>query len=144
MATNAKKTWFEKVMAIFAGGDEANVKAFHREIVKSWNRKVEVSKRNISTLKTMLEDKLYDLKQELEEANDVLENAYIHLDAERIKDLNSRKLYQTDFEALISNCTAKVESLEAQIKAAKEDTSASIQKEEKAIEAYTKQIAKLS
>ena len=144
MATNAKKTWFEKVMAIFAGGDEANVKAFHREIVKSWNRKVEVSKRNISTLKTMLEDKLYDLKQELEEANDVLENAYIHLDAERIKDLNSRKLYQTDFEALISNCTAKVESLEAQIKAAKEDTSASIQEEEKAIEAYTKQIAKLS
>lgn len=144
MSTKTEKTWFEKVMAIFTGGDEANVKAFHREIVKSWNRKVDVSKRNISTLKTMLEDKLYDLKQELEEANDVLENAYIHLDAERIKDLNSRKLYQTEFEALISNCTAKVESLEAQIKAAKEDTSAAIQKEEKAIEAYTKQIAKLS
>ena len=144
MSTKTEKTWFEKVMAIFTGGDEANVKAFHREIVKAWNRKVDVSKRNISTLETILEDKLYDLKQELEEANDVLENAYIHLDAERIKDLNSRKLYQTDFEVLISNCTARVELLEALIKATKEDTSASIQKEEKAIKAYTKQIAKLS
>lgn len=144
MSAKTEKTWFEKVMAIFTGGDEANVKAFHREIVKSWTRKKEIATRNIATLKTQLEDKLYDLKQELEEAQDVLENAYIHLDAERIKDLSSRKAYQIEFESLIANCTAKVESLEAQIKAAKEDTSASIQKEEKAIEAYTKQIAKLS
>lgn len=144
MATDSKKTWFEKVMAIFTGGDEANVKAFHREIVKSWTRKKEIATRNIATLKTQLEDKLYDLKQELEEAKDVLENAYIHLDAERIKDLNSRKAYQIEFESLIANCTKTVENLETKIKKAKEETAELIRKEEKAIEAYSKQIAKLS
>ena len=74
MATDSKKTWFERVMDIITGGDEANVKAFHREIVKSWTRKKEIATRNIATLKTQLEDKLYDLKQELEEAKDVMKD----------------------------------------------------------------------
>lgn len=144
MSTKTEKTWFEKVMAIITGGDEANVKAFHREIVKSWTRKKEIATRNIATLKTQLEDKLYDLKQELEEAKDVLENAYVHLDEDKIKNLNSRKAYQIEFESLIANCTKTVENIETKIKEAKDDTAEAIRKEEKAIEAYTKQIAKLS
>lgn len=144
MSTKTEKTWFERVMEIITGGDEANVKAFHREIVKSWTRKKEIATRNIATLKTQLEDKLYDLKQELEEAKDVLENAYTHLDEDKIKDLNSRKAYQIEFESLIANCTKTVDNLEAKIKEAKDDTAEAIRKEEKAIEAYTKQIAKLS
>lgn len=144
MSAKTAKTWFERVMEIITGGDEANVKAFHREIVKSWTRKKEIATRNIATLKTQLEDKLYDLKQELEEALDVLENAYIHLDAERIKDLSSRKAYQIEFESLIANCTRVVDNLETKIKEAKDDTAEAIRIEEKAIEAYTKQIAKLS
>ena len=140
---DSKKTWIERVLAVFNGGDEANLKDFKKECIRNWDKKIIISQRNIETIKTKLEDELFELDIQLVEAKEALESSYYSVDPEAIKDRNSRKVFQISFEQNIANNLYAIETLENKISNLKDKADKDIATQEKNIVIYENYISKL-
>ena len=141
--SDKKQTWIQKVLAVFNGGDEANLKDFRKECIRDWNQKIKISQRNIETIKSKLEDELFELDIQLVEAKEALESAYYSVDPEQIKDRQNRKSFQASFEQNIANNLYAVEQIETKIGNLKEKAEREIVSQQKTIEAYTNFINKI-
>mgnify|MGYP001010210524 FL=1 len=141
--SDKKQTWIQKVLAVFNGGDEANLKDFRKECIRDWNQKIKISQRNIETIKSKLEDELFELDIQLVEAKEALESAYYSVDPEQIKDRQNRKSFQASFEQNIANNLYAVEQIETKIGNLKEKAEREIASQQKTIEAYTNFINKI-
>ena len=141
--SDSRKTWIQKVLAIFNGGDEANLKDFKKECVRDWNQKIKISQRNIETIKTKLEDELFELDIQLVEAKEALESSYYSVDPEAIKDRQNRKSFQASFEQNIANNLYVVDVIENKISSLKEKADKDVAVQEKNIAIYENYISKL-
>jgi hypothetical protein len=141
--SNSRETWIQKVLAVFNGGDEANLKDFKKECIRDWGQKVKICQRNIETIKSKLEDELFELNIQLVEAKEALESSYYSVDPDAIKDRQSRKNFQISFEQNIANNLAAVESIENKISSLKEKADKDIAAQEKNIAIYENYITKL-
>lgn len=141
--SDKKETWIQKVLAVFNGGDEANLKDFKKECIRDWGQKVKICQRNIETIKSKLEDELFELNIQLVEAKEALESSYYSVDPDAIKDRQSRKNFQTSFEQNIANNLAVVESIENKISSLKEKAEREIASQQRNIDIYNNFIEKL-
>ncbi len=141
--SDSRKTWIQKVLAVFNGGDEANLKDFKKECVRDWNQKIKISQRNIETIKTKLEDELFELDIQLVEAKEALESSYYSVDPEAIKTRQNRQSFQASFEQNIANNLYAVDVIENKISSLKEKADKDIAAQEKNIAIYENYISKL-
>lgn len=141
--SDKKETWVQKVLVIFNGSDEANLKDFKKECIRDWGQKVKICQRNIEIIKSKLEDELFELNIQLVEAKESLESSYYSVDPDAIKDRQSRKNFQIFFEQNIANNLAAVESIENKISSLKEKAEREIASQQRTIDIYNNFIEKL-
>lgn len=105
-----KQSLKDRVLAFLKGGDEAKLSRFEGKLGKYLDKQISMRKESIETLKEKIVD-----------ANEVMGEAVINVDASRIGNTDSTETYVSSYVRNISEKLAVVEQLEADIKKQEEE-----------------------
>lgn len=115
--------------------DSDKVNKFFDIIIKGFNSDVRKLNANKSSLTLQHEERINSLKDELEDAKNAAENAYLNIDMDMLGSNADMKEYSEDYLNNIFDAQASIKSIEETIKKAKEDF-------EEAVKSIDEQIAK--
>lgn len=105
-----KQSLKDRVLAFLKGGDEAKLSRFEGKLGKYLDKQISMRKESIETLKEKIVD-----------ANEVMGEAVINVDASRIGNTDSTETYVSSYVRNISEELTIVEQLEADIKKQEEE-----------------------
>jgi hypothetical protein len=134
MAENAKKSWLEKAMDKFTGGEEGQFKKFRKEFIKSLESENALCTRNIGTLKFNFENDIEEIKTRIEEAVEVIEESYLNVNISKIKEIDDRKEFMKEFKLNIARKLAVKDELEKSLKNVTETYEKKVKEQEAIIE----------
>ena len=107
---NTNKSFVQKVLEFFKGGEEAKIVRFQKRYIKENNRQIKIREDEIDELN----DKLSDLKEKQQED-------LISVDFDRIKDTDSLKRYIDDYRAKQVDNLVQKDGIKALIEDAQND-----------------------
>ena len=107
---NTNKSFVERVLEFFNGGEEAKIARFQKRYIKENNRQIKIREDEIDELN----DKLSDLKEKQQED-------LISVDFDRIKDTDSLKRYIDDYRAKQIDNLVQRDAIEILIEEAQND-----------------------
>ena len=143
MAENAKKSWLDKLMEKFTGGEKGQFIKFKKEFIKSLESENALCTRNIGTLKFNFENDVEEIKTRIEEAIEVVEEAYLNVNIDRIKEIDDRKEFMKEFKLNIARKLVVKDELEKSLKNVTETYEEKVKEQEAIIEVNKTHIAKL-
>jgi len=106
--TKSKFTLTQKVMAFFKITEDAKVDSFFIGLEKEWNREIKTREHNIKTIEFEYEEKLSKLQDQLVDAEQALEDAWINVNPEKLVTKSAEKDYTVQYVAHIENAEAEV------------------------------------
>jgi hypothetical protein len=137
METTPKSTGIvAKIVNFLKLGDEGKIGSFFDRLRKNLTKKIEAHERNKSTAKWNYDNKLSGLHDNLTDAKEQLEEAYLNIDVEKIKNNANQEVYEKQYWDIVEAAEAHVERINKEITKEKESF-------EKAALEYDKQIAEL-
>ena len=133
MENSVKKSKFSIVNLICATlklGDFGKVDSFISKVVRTLNREIETFKRNKSAIKYTEKGRISEYKEELEDAQVALEDAYSNINPENLKTNDAQKRAMVPYLEHIDACEEECTCIEKKI----EDYKETMKKEIKAID----------
>jgi hypothetical protein len=106
--TTSKFTLTQKVMAFFKITEDAKVDSFFIGLEKEWNRDIKTREHNIKTVEFEYEEKLSKLQDQLVDAEQALEDAWVNVNPEKLVTKSAEKDYATQYVAHIENAETEV------------------------------------
>jgi predicted nucleic acid-binding Zn-ribbon protein len=126
-----------RIMRILKLDDAGKVQSFFDREKKKLSRDITTLNKNIENVKFNSERTLDEYREQLEDAEVALENAYAGVTLADIENNAKQEEFSFKYWDAIDRTTAKVESIKQRIKDETEKT-------EKAVESFEKQIAELN
>jgi vacuolar-type H+-ATPase subunit I/STV1 len=109
--TKSKFTLTQKVMAFFKITEDAKVDSFFIGLEKEWNREIKTRQHNIQTVEFEYEEKLSKLQDQLVDAEQALEDAWVNVNPDKLVTKSAEKDYAVQYVAHIENAEAEVMNL---------------------------------
>jgi hypothetical protein len=106
--TTSKFTLTQKVMAFFKITEDAKVDSFFIGLEKEWNRDIKTREHNIKTVEFEYEEKLSKLQDQLVDAEQALEDAWVNVNPEKLVTKSAEKDYAVQYVAHIENAETEV------------------------------------
>jgi hypothetical protein len=125
--SKSKFTLTKKVMAFFKITEDAKVDSFFIGLEKEWNREIKTREHNIKTVEFDYEEKLSKLQDQLVDAEQALEDAWVNVNPEKLVTKSAEKDYTVQYVAHIENAESEVVSLKNSIEYLQEEHSENIQ-----------------
>lgn len=110
MGTTAPKTFVERVIEFFQGGEEGKIKRFQTKALQFWKDQIDLSEREISDSK----EKINDLKEQLQEAA-------LSVDLEKIKEVGNIPSYIESYTSKLNTIQVQIDSEEVKISQSKKN-----------------------
>jgi len=132
--SNRKFSLVTKIMAIFNLGEEGKLHSFFEQIEKSAKLDIKKLEQNIKKAELDYEITMQSLNDNIEDAKQALDNAYVDIKIEELETNISQKRYMETYLRNIKDKEQRVESLEQE----KKDT---IEAFEKSVGEFRKSIS---
>lgn len=110
----------QKITEFFKLGEAGKLDSFFSRIDKTLSRDIAAYKVNLTTLKFNHDTNVSELEDQLEDANDGLQDAYMSVDLEKIKTNEAQVLFQDIYLATLDAAELKYTSIEKKIVKIKE------------------------
>lgn len=101
-----------KIMTILNLGEEGKVGSFFNGLEKHYSSNISRLEHNSKSLEFKYQSDVDNLLDRLADAKEDLENAWLHVDLEKIQTREDQKNYINEYNSNISRATAVVENLE--------------------------------
>ena len=126
----------KRVLDFIKSNEESNVKAILETAFKEWNKKCELSIRNIENLKRRRDEEIEELREYLEEARQSFKEAFLNIEpSKRSKD--ERRAYVSEvYEVQIASTLSLIQNLEEDIAKRTNTYNATIEREQKNHDMY--------
>ena len=138
-----KMSLLERVYARIVGGEKANVLNNYEAVKKAWKKCISDAEKAIKRDADQYEDKLDALKEKVTEAEELFNEAFEAIPADRILS-DGKDAFVARYEANISAEAAKVNKAKTAIETLTADFEAKVKANEKIIATYTEFLAKLA
>lgn len=132
--SNRKFSLVTKIMAIFNLGEEGKLHSFFEQIEKKANLDIKKLEQNIKKAELDHEITMQSLNDNIEDAKQALDNAYVDIEIDELETNISQKRYMETYLRNIKDKEQRVESLEQE----KKNT---IEAFEESVEDFKKSIA---
>lgn len=139
----ATMSLLERVYARIVGGEKANVLNNYEAVKKAWKKCISDAEKAIKRDTDQYEDKLDTLKEKVTEAEELFNEAFEAIPADRILS-EGKDAFVARYEANISAEAAKVKKAKAAVETLTADFEAQVKANEKIIATYTEFLAKLA
>jgi protein subunit release factor A len=106
--TTSKFTLTQKVMAFFKITEDAKVDSFFIGLEKEWQREIKTREHNIKTIEFDYDENLSKLQDQLQDAEQALEDAWVNVNPEKLVTKSAEKDYATQYVAHIENAETEV------------------------------------
>lgn len=144
MSTQTKKLGIvEKIMRKLQLGDEGKIGSFFDKQVKKAEKAIRDFKRNQETLKNRYEDDVVDLKDQLQDANEALADAYEAVTPDDVHNNAAMSAFEDVYWSNVKAAKQKVERLTNQIEAKEKSHKEDMEKIDKEIAAWKERITAL-
>jgi hypothetical protein len=142
--TKSKFTLTQKVMAFFKITEDAKVDSFFIGLEKEWQREIKTREHNIKTVEFEYEENLSKLQDQLLDAEQALEDAWVNVNPEKLITKAAEKDYAVQYVAHIENAELAVVSIKDAIEKLEKDHSKNIQIVKDEIATLQARLAKLN
>jgi sugar-specific transcriptional regulator TrmB len=142
--TGTKFKFIAAIMALFNLGDEGKFISFFSRLERDFNRSIEQLKINLSILKSTHDQRMTELRENLEDANQAVEDAWLNVNPEQIATNAMQEAYKTTYLEAIERAEEQAEIVESKIRDAEASYKASRDDIQKQIKAYEARIAKIT
>jgi hypothetical protein len=142
--TKSKFTLTQKVMAFFKITEDAKVDSFFIGLEKEWQREIKTREHNIKTVEFEYEENLSKLQDQLVDAEQALEDAWVNVNPEKLITKAAEKDYAVQYVAHIENAELAVVSIKDAIEKLEKDHSKNIQIVKDEIATLQARLAKLN
>ena len=120
MSSTTKFSIVRAIMAMLNLGEEGKLSSFFSKVEKKLKREINILSRNLETVKAKYEQKIEDLTDQLQDANETLNQAYYHVDVDTIQTNESQSNYVDVYLDNIDEKLMVVKSIQTQIEREKE------------------------
>lgn len=134
-------TLVSKIAVALKLGDEGKLQSFMDRIIRDGNREVTRLNQNLSTEKISYEHSLEKLNDDLADAKQALEDAYMNVDVKRIGTNADQDSYKAIYLRGIQDAEIAIDKIEDKITRLKEEYSKSKKEITEQINAYKARIA---
>lgn len=108
MSSKAKFSIVRVIMTMLNLGEEGKISSFFLKVEKRLKREINILSRNLETVKSQTEQRIEDLTDQLQDANDTLNQAYYHVDLDNLQTNESQSNY---VEIYLDNIDSKLEQV---------------------------------
>lgn len=143
MATT-KKTLLQKITAFLNITDEGKINHFLQKQVKSLNREITAAKKNIETLQFNYNNRIELLNEQLEDARNEVDTAYMSITLDDIKTNADQDQFALRYWDSIEIAERKVKNIEDSIKDLQESHDKEIENLQKHIDEANRRISIIS
>jgi len=134
----------QKVMAFFKITEDAKVDSFFIGLEKEWNREIKTREHNIKTVEFEYEEQLSKLQDQLVDAEQALEDAWINVNPEKLVTKSAEKDYAVQYVAHIENAEQEVVNIKNAIEYLENNHAENIQVVKDEISTLQDRLAKLN
>jgi len=142
--TKSKFTLTQKVMAFFKITEDAKVDSFFIGLEKEWQREIKTREHNIKTIEFDYEENLSKLQDQLQDAEQALEDAWVNVNPEKLITKSAEKDYAVQYVAHIENAELAVVNIKNAIEKLEQNHSENIQFVKDEIATLQGRLAKLN
>lgn len=132
-----------KVMAFFKITEDARVDSFFISLDKEWNREISAREHNLRTLEFDFERKISELQDNLVDAEQALQDAWVNVNPEKLATKSAEKEYANQYVHMIENAEAEVERIKLTISKLEENHSEEVKLVQDEITTLKNRISKL-
>lgn len=133
----------KKVMLVFKASDESKLTKFFEKQLKTFKEQVEQLEHNIKVINLKLAGAVAKLEDKLEDAREALEEAWLHVPEEALKNNASMDAYAIEYQNNIKLAEALVTALENELTKIKKQAEDNIKIEEEKLAKREAWIAKM-
>ena len=143
-ATSTSKFSIVRAISAFLKlGDDGKLDSFFGRVVKTLSKEIAAHETNLKTIAFNHEQKLDELKDNLEDAQAALADSFMKVSVEKIGTNEDQKVFMETYLSNIEKHEAAVERVESQIEALKEAHNERVEKINKDIASLKTRIAKI-
>ena len=143
VSTTCKFKFVTAIMALFNLGDEGKFVSFFSRLERDFNRAIEQLKINLNILKSQHDQEMTELKEQLEDAVQSVEDAWLNVKPEQIATNALQESFKESYLAAIERAEDEVERIEERIEKVKDRYKEDREAINKQIKAYEARINKL-
>lgn len=120
MSSKAKFSIVRVIMTMLNLGEEGKISSFFLKVEKKLKREINILSRNLETVKSQTEQRIEDLTDQLQDANDTLNQAYYHVDLDNLQTNESQSNYVDVYLDNIDSKLKQVRKIQKQIEEEKD------------------------
>lgn len=142
--STSKFSIVRSIAALLKLGNDGKLDSFLTRVVKTLNKEVTIITKNIDTVKFNFSQRLSELQDQLDDAKDALENAYLEVNIDRIGTNEAQTSYVEVYLDNIDRKAKDVSIIEKRIKTETEENEKELKDLTAQVESLNKRVAIIS